>query len=75
MEWIEFDIPDIEVNPGDSYFIVLKSNSKSNSEYLQWAKGIYTGYNEGGYYLTSDNWRNSRYFYSYDFCFRIFGMQ
>jgi len=74
LEWIEFDIPDIDTEPGSMYYIVLKTNSNSENEYLQWAKGVYTGYNEGGYYLTNNNWRNSRYFYSYDFCFKIFGI-
>ena len=35
---------------------------------------IASGYIDGAYYLTSDNWKNSRYFYSYDFCFRIYGI-
>jgi hypothetical protein len=72
--WVEFDIPDIDVVAGNTYYIVLKSGSKSTNEYLQWATGLYTGYNDGGYYLTSNNWRSSRYYYSYDFCFRIYGI-
>ena len=34
LEWIEFDVSDIDVIPGQIYYIVLKSNSKSNKEYL-----------------------------------------
>jgi len=73
-QWIEFDIADLNVNPGETYYIIVKSTSKSDNEYLLWAKGKYTGYYEGSYYETDNYWWTWKNHYSYDFCFKIYGI-
>ncbi len=55
LEWIEFDFPDIQVTPGETYYIILKPDPDSDGgdefNYISWAFGLENPYPKGNIFL------------------------
>jgi hypothetical protein len=71
-KWIEFDLPDIEITSGQTYYIVCRCYS-DESKY-NWMFGNDDPYPEGDFYYSHDqgeNWHESEY--KSDFCFVTYG--
>ena len=79
MEWIEFDFPDVKVNTGDLYYIVLKPDPDSDGgwgfNYISWAFGVEDPYPDGDpfeYY--NESWSKGITGHSSaDYTFRTYG--
>ena len=52
IKWVTFNIPDIAVNPGDTYYIVCKSSYEGWG--IGWAAGGENPYPNGNFYTSSD---------------------
>jgi len=78
LEWIEFDFPDISVEPGETYYIVCNHMSESS---IQWGASDNDLYESGKAYSQQLNplglwepWEDDMPFpYSVDFCFQTYG--
>ena len=79
-EWVEFDFPDIQVTPGDSYYIILKPDPDSDGgegfNYIAWAFGWKDFYEKGSPFLKYDGaWSEGIPGHSSaDYTFKIFGL-
>jgi len=69
--WVEFDISDFDVICGNTYYIVIKTNSNSWYDYYSWGN-TYSNFYEPGlmYKYRGYNWQS---YYTKDFCFKTFG--
>ena len=80
MEWIEFDFPDITVNTGDSYYIVLKPDPDSDGgwgfNFIGWAFGGGDSYQNGDpYEYYNGSWsKGITSQFSADYTFKTFGI-
>jgi len=78
MKWVEFDFPDIAVEPGELYYIVCNYNSIYS---LQWAASFNNLYLNGKAFSQDldfpGNWKpwedDMPFPYSVDFCFKTYG--
>jgi len=71
--WVSIDIPDVSVTPGDSYFIVIHTLSGDNSNAYKWGFTTSNPYPDGNLWFSSDrgqHWSE----YTYDTCFRTYGV-
>jgi hypothetical protein len=79
-EWIEFDFPDIQVDPGDSYYIILKPDPDSDGgdgfNYIGWAFGWKDFYTKGGSFYQDDvSWNEGIPGHSSaDYTFKTYGI-
>jgi hypothetical protein len=78
--WVEFDIPDIEVTPEHTYYIVCRALAATRENCFAWYIGKDEQYPRGGPYESRDagnTWVDLlNYDYQYeniDLCFRTFG--
>jgi VCBS repeat-containing protein len=71
--WIELDIPDISVTPGNTYNIVLRTSGGDSSNCYAWGFGYYTPYTNGAFWYSSNSGSSWTQYPQYDFCFRTFG--
>jgi VCBS repeat-containing protein len=71
--WVEFDIPDVSMTPGNTYYIVLRTNGGSSSNSYSWGFGYYTPYTNGVFWFSSNSGGTWSQYPQYDFCFRTFG--
>ena len=60
-EWVEFNFPDINVTPGESYYIVLQPDPESDggegSNFMSWSFAVENPYPKGNPYVKySDSW-------------------
>ena len=78
MRWVEFDFPDIIVEPGEPYYIVCNYMSMYS---LQWAASFNNLYLKGKAFSQEinppENWKpwedDMPFPYSVDFCFKTYG--
>ena len=81
LDWVEFDFPDIEVNPGDTYYIIVKPDPDSDGgeafNFISWAFAIDNPYTNGlplQYY--QDEWGEGIPGHSSaDYTFKIFATE
>lgn len=76
--WIEFDITDVDVTPGETYYIVLQTDTSSDNPY-RWVNDyddesdIYTNGTMYRYYRPTDYWEPVQTEYDFvDACFRTY---
>ncbi len=81
-QWVEFDFPDIEVTPGEDYYIVCKAPEGNNYDNCYcWYFGIDDPYEDGGAWYSINygaTWDIREYppweWYDNDFCFETYGL-
>ena len=61
MNWIEFDIPDIIVNPGNTYYIIIRTTGGTISNHYRLGVGFNTAYNLGRMSISFNNGNNVWY--------------
>ena len=78
LKWIQIDIPDLEVNPNEPYYIILETNYQYNS-----INTYFWSNSENNEYLSGDAWKSTlaKPWYilnsesdKIDFCFKTFGV-
>jgi hypothetical protein len=70
--WVTFDISDIPVTAGNTYYLVLRTTEGSSSNCYSWGYGSGTPYSNGvlSYsYNSGGSWTST----TYDFCFKTYG--
>jgi hypothetical protein len=74
LSWVSFDIPDITVTAGSTYYIVMNTSGGSTSNYFQFGFNSGDPY-AGGIFHYSSNAGVSWYDYTmYDIAFRTYGI-
>ena len=73
-EWISCDIPDINVTPGVTYFLVLHTVNGDNNAHYKWHFGSNTPYTDGTLLFSSSNGASWTQYSYYDFCFKTYGI-
>lgn len=53
--WIIFDLPDHEVTPGSTYYIVVKADGGDEKHYYSWHYINYNRYSDGKAYVSNDS--------------------
>ena len=76
MAWKNFDFPDLEVAPSETYYIVCTSEKTENENMYYWYFGIYDSYADGCAWIYNNNWRifSIGGFPDIDFGFKTFGL-
>ena len=79
MSWISFDIPDIDVTPGDSYYIILTPDPDSDGgeqRYLTWGFTWDDSYPEGSaYWQYQGSWNEGAPSHrTADYAFKTYGI-
>lgn len=75
-KWIDFDFEDIQITPGDTYYIILRTEGGSHDTgvFYEWLYGRWTEYTNGRLYITYDecqNWQETAE--DDDFTFKTWG--
>jgi hypothetical protein len=71
--WLEFDFEDIEVTPGETYYIVCSSESGVLDDQFEWQGSDNNPYSEGSawqFYSLTKSWGERT---DDDFCFKTYG--
>lgn len=71
--WILFDVPDIDVWIGDTYYLVLHTTGGGDKNYYMWYYGNGDPYSNGVAYHNINGGEGSWYPHDFDFCFRTYG--
>jgi hypothetical protein len=71
--WVEFDFSDLIVNPGSTYYLVLKTNGGNSKNCYNWWYGMSTPYTNGMQWTSANGGRKWTQSTSYDFCFKTYG--
>ena len=71
--WILFDVPDIDVWIGDTYYLVLHTTGGGDKNYYMWYYGNGDPYGNGMAYHNINGGEGSWYSHDFDFCFRTYG--
>jgi len=72
-DWIEFDFPDISVTPGNTYYIIVKSEGGMWTHCYNWGYSNTNSYSNGKFYKSSNRGSSWSSFNSRDFCFKTYG--
>lgn len=72
--WIEFDIPDLAVNPDETYYIIVRNDGGGATKYYKWNFGYNTPYIRGNFLFTSNSGSTWKGYSQYDCCFKTYGM-
>ena len=73
IDWINFDFEDISITPGDTYYIVVKTESGIFNDYYKW-KGT-----NNDFYSSGNGWKLDPMMSTWDerpdtdFCFKTYG--
>ena len=73
IDWIDFDFEDIDVTPGDTYYIIVRTESGIVNDYYKWKGTENDFYSEGhGWKIDpmSSTWAERL---DTDFCFKTYG--
>lgn len=74
LDWITFDIQDIWVTPGHTYYMVLYTANVSNNFYIVAGNGTNI-YKNGSVFLSGDNGKTWVNFNTSDGCFKTYGLK
>jgi len=74
VDWVEFDFDDIDVTPGNTYYIVVHTSGGTRSNGYLWSYGFSTPYTDGIFHFSLNSGTTWLPFASYDFCFRTYGL-
>jgi len=74
-EWVVFDLPDISVTPGNTYYLVLRTTGGTIMNGYIWSYGLVTPYTSGELWksYTGGSWGSWQMCRWYDFCFKTYG--
>jgi len=72
-DWFEFDLPDMSVISGDTYYIVVHTSGGNSANCYIWSFGYGTPYTDGAFHFSSDADSSWTEYAAYDMCFRTFG--
>ena len=75
--WIEFNIADLEVTPGETYYIIWAQTGGNATDKLFWPYGGYNPYTKGEAWHKAPNWQiltSSTCVNPIDFCFVTYGI-
>jgi hypothetical protein len=74
-DWIEFDLPDITVIPGNTYYLVLRTTGGTIYNCYIWSYGLVTPYTNGELWKSYSygSWGSWQMGAWYDFCFKTYG--
>jgi hypothetical protein len=74
-QWIEFDFPDIYVDPGKVYYIIFEPDgAKDQYHTFYWGYDINNPYQRGNSWISMDlDWEIHEPKSGFDFCFRTYG--
>ncbi|MDG6229858.1 MAG: PKD domain-containing protein, partial [Candidatus Thermoplasmatota archaeon] len=71
-EWVTFDFPDINVNPGEQYYVVLHTSETDRTNYYSVGFGFF-GTTDGLLWYSSDAGFNWIHYISYHLTYKTFG--
>ena len=71
---MEFDLPDISVTPGGTYFIMVRLVGGGSSDHVVWRFGYNVGYDDGLFWFSSSSGGGWSSYSFYDFCFKTYGL-
>ncbi len=76
MSWKNFDFSDIEVTPGQTYYIVCTSEGTEEYNMFWWYYGIYDSYPQGCGWIQTNRWKvlTASGFPEMDLGFKTFGL-
>ena len=76
MSWKNFDFSDIEVTPGQTYYIVCTSEGTEEYNMFWWYYGIYDSYPQGCGWIQTSGWKvlTASGFPDMDLGFKTFGL-
>jgi len=74
--WVDFDLPDISVTPGNTYYLVLRTTGGTMMNSYIWSHGLVTPYTNGELWKSyaggsPGSWMKCTW---YDFCFKTYGI-
>jgi len=73
LSWVEFDLPDISVTPGSTYYLVVRTSSGISSQNYLWGYGYYNPYLNGSFWMSTSSGSYWTEYAAYDFCFQTYG--
>ncbi|KAA0002424.1 MAG: PKD domain-containing protein [Thermoplasmata archaeon] len=78
--WIEFDFPDIEIEPGKTYYIICKTDGGDwpHRHLYKWSCSDLDPYPHGQTHCSVDggkSWQSDKAYAKKDQCFRTYGME
>jgi len=72
-DWFEFDLDDLTLTPGGTYYIVLRASSGSSSKYYRWGLGMMTSYSNGMFHSSTNGGSSWSNYGSFDAAFKTYG--
>jgi hypothetical protein len=72
--WVTFDLADLTVTSGNTYYLVLKTTGGDSTNCYYWGYGSGTSYTNGALWTSSDSGITWHQYTQYDFCFKTYGM-
>jgi len=74
-DWVVFDLPDISVTPGKTYYLVLRTTGGTIMNGYIWSYGLVTPYTSGELWKSyaGGSWGSWLKCPWYDFCFKTYG--
>jgi hypothetical protein len=75
LDWVEFDIPDIDVTPGNTYYIIIKTIDGSSTQYYKLGYASGNPYADGSFWYSNDYGSNWGEFSTYDLTFKTYGYE
>ena len=72
ISWIEFDLPDYSVTPGNTYYIVVRTSASYPNNY-SWCYSSNDYYANGSFWMSTNSGSSWTEYSNYDFCFKTFG--
>jgi len=71
--WFEFDLPDMSITSGNTYYIVVHSSGGNSANCYLWNFGYNTVYTDGALQFSSNADSSWTEYGTYDLCFRTYG--
>jgi len=73
-DWVSFDFPDVSVNPGSTYYFVIRTGDGDYSQCYKIGFTIGNPYSLGSLWYSGDAASNWIEYAMYDFCFKTYGI-
>ncbi|KAA0004734.1 MAG: hypothetical protein FE038_01835 [Thermoplasmata archaeon] len=72
-DWIEFDFPDVDVEQGGTYYIVVRASGGDEKNFYKWLYMCVGPYENGNAFISDDHGATWRIRSSWDFAFKVYG--
>ncbi len=73
-DWIDFDLPDMSITSGNTYYIVVHSSGGNSANCYLWNFGYNTAYTDGALQFSSNADSSWTEYSAYDLCFKTYGI-